>query len=148
MATKVGILGSAFAVIWMTTESSEDSADADDNSPKAGAKELSSPGKAASPEAAVSEDTGLESAEGSGTSSSEANHRSPLRRKLMKIEPQARGAGHDWAWLSAPWWATSWDRFISPASSGEKHWRSSARISLSRDCGRCTESSSALCASR
>ncbi|MDU7503050.1 MAG: hypothetical protein E7K68_01770 [Corynebacterium kroppenstedtii] len=56
MATKVGILGSAFAVIWMTTESSEDSADTDNNSP----------------EAAVSEDPGLEAAEGAGTSPSES----------------------------------------------------------------------------
>ncbi|MBY0790497.1 hypothetical protein Q0N40_10575 [Corynebacterium pseudokroppenstedtii] len=56
VATKVGILGSAFAVIWMTTESSEDSADTDNNSL----------------EAAVSEDPGLEAAEGAGTSPSES----------------------------------------------------------------------------
>ena len=72
VATKVGVLGSAFAVIWITAESPEDSADADNSFPEAAANESSSSGKFTSPEAAVSDATRLETAEGLGTSSPES----------------------------------------------------------------------------
>ncbi|PMC66260.1 hypothetical protein CJ202_07015 [Corynebacterium parakroppenstedtii] len=94
VATKVGLLGSAFAVIWMTTQSSEDLASADNNSPRVGAKELSSPGKDTSLEAAASETTRLETAEGPGTSSSESE------------SPQATPSKNDENRAPSPWgWA-------------------------------------------
>ncbi|MDO4915555.1 hypothetical protein [Corynebacterium sp.] len=77
VATKVGILGSAFAVIWMTTESSEDSTDANANFP----------------EAAVSEDPGLEAAEGVGTSSSESESSQPTPSKIDENR-----APSSWGW--------------------------------------------------
>lgn len=69
VATKVGVLGFAFAVIWMTTESSEDSADADNNSPKAAENELSNLGRVALPEATVSKAAKVETAPSESASS-------------------------------------------------------------------------------
>lgn len=94
VATKVGVLGSAFAAIWMTTESSEDSADVDDSFLEAAANESSSLGKAASPEVAASGTTTLETAEGLGTSSPKS------------ASPQATPSKNDENRAPRPWgWA-------------------------------------------
>lgn len=93
VATKVGVLGSAFAVIWMTTESSEDSADADNNSPKAAENELSNVGKVALPEATVSKAAKVETTEGLGTAPSESASSQAMAPKLDN-----NGVPSPWGW--------------------------------------------------
>ncbi|MDN8624821.1 MULTISPECIES: hypothetical protein [Corynebacterium] len=104
VATKVGLLGSAFAVIWMTTQPSEDLASADNNSPRVGAKELSSPGKDTSLDAAASETTRLETTAASETGPSETS--STETAPSESESPQATPSKIDENRAPSPWgWA-------------------------------------------
>lgn len=97
VAAKVGILGSAFAVIWMTTESSEDSTDADNNSPEVATNELSNLEKATSPEAVTSEVTPSESTStktaSAGTPASESESSQATPSKIVENR-----ASSPWGW--------------------------------------------------
>lgn len=97
VATKVGILGSAFAVIWIATESSEDSIDADNNSPEAAATELPNLGKRTSLEVARSE-ARLSESTSTKTASAECTSSEPPALQAAPPKIDENRAPSPWGW--------------------------------------------------